>query len=240
MARVEIERVQCHATLWLLPGIAVQLSEPAASNDPASGPRRIHALVALRLLEALRDQDLPIELLEDEDPSRTMPRRFGLSDVVDRQIRTFKAEARKGARLSDEQVGDLFRFVIRRPDGREVFQNVGRSLVDSGRSSRWTRWLPAGTRYRIARSRTRRKLRRLFGRKLGGFARGPFIIEGRSLFFVESDPGGDACHLLSGFCEAVIEEVSGAPTPVEHTLCQARGDTVCRWEVRPLDGAVST
>jgi hypothetical protein len=223
---------------WLVPGIAVQLSEPAASPDSASGLPRIHAVVALRLLEALRDQDLPIELLEDEDPSRTMPRRFGLSDVVERQIRTFKADARKGSRLSEEQVGDLFRFVIRRPDGREVFQNVGRSLVDSGGSPRWTRWLPAKTRYGIARSRARRKLRRLFGRNLGGFARGPFIIEGRSLFFVESDPGGDACHLLSGFCEAVIEGVSGAPASVEHTLCQARGDTVCRWELRSSDGAV--
>ncbi|MCA1789176.1 MAG: 4-vinyl reductase, partial [Thioalkalivibrio sp.] len=224
--------------LWLVPGVAVQLSEPAAIPESASGLLRIHAVVALRLLEALRDQDLPIELLEDENPSRTMPRRFGLSDVVERQIRTFKAEARKGARLSEEQVGDLFRFVIRRPDGRQVFQNVGRSLVDSSRSPGWTRWLPARTRYGVARSRARRKLRRLFGRRLGGFARGPFILEGRSLFFVESDPSGDACHLLSGFCEAVIEGVTGAPTSVEHTLCQARGDTVCRWELRPSDGSV--
>jgi hypothetical protein len=209
-----------------------KVSDPLASTEPASGHRRIHALVALRLLEALRDQDLPIELLEDEDPSRTMPRRFGLSDVVERQIRSFKTEARKGARLSDEQVRDLFRFVIRRPDGREVFQNVGRSLAEPTRSSRWTRWLPATARYGVARSRARRRLRRLFGRKVGGFARGPFIIEGRSLFFVESDPGGDACHLLRGFCEAVLEEVWGAPAPVDHTQCQARGDAVCRWEVR--------
>lgn len=211
------------------------MSDPTASTEPASGLRRIHALVALRLLEALRDQDLPIELLEDEDPSRTMPRRFGLSDVVERQIRTFKVDARKGARLTDAQVRDLFRFVIRRPDGREVFQNVGRSLAEPSRSSRWTRWLPTSARYGVARSRVRRKLRRLFGRNVGGFGRGPFIIEGRSLFFVESDPGGDACHLLRGLSEAVLEEVSGAPTAVDHTHCQARGDALCRWEVRTTD-----
>ncbi|MEX2465647.1 MAG: 4-vinyl reductase [Gemmatimonadota bacterium] len=215
------------------------MSDPTTSTEPASGIRRIHAVVALRLLEALRDQDLPIELMEDENPSRTMPRRFGLSDVVERQIRTYKADARKGARLTDEQVGDLFRFVIRRPDGREVFQNVGRSLAEFGRSSRWTRWLPAIVRYGVARTRVRKGLRRLFGRTMGGFARGPFIIEGRSLFFVESDPGGDACHLLCGFSEAVLEEVCGARVPVDHTLCQARGDTVCRWEARPTSSTAS-
>lgn len=193
-------------------------------------PRRIHALVALRLLETLRDQDLPTELLEDEDPSRTMPRRFGLSDVVERQIRAFQVEARKGVRLTDDQVLDLFRFVIRRPDGEEVFRHVGRSLAAPVRSSRWTRWLPASIRFGLARARVRKKLRRLFGRPVGGFARGPFVIEGRSLLFVESDPGGDACHLVSGFSEAVLEQVSGVRIPVRHTLCQGRGDALCRWE----------
>ena len=31
--------------------------------------------------------DLPPEVLEEEDTTRTIPRRFGLSDVVERQIR---------------------------------------------------------------------------------------------------------------------------------------------------------
>ena len=195
--------------------------------------------MALRLLEALRDQDLPVELLEDENPSHTMPRRFGLSDVVERQIRQFTVEARKGARLSDDQVRDLFRFVIRRPDGREVFYNVGRSLAEPGRSPRWLRLLPTRARHGVARSRVRRRLRRLFGRKMGGFARGPFVIEGRSLFFVESDPGGDACHLLRGLCDGVLEDACGLSLPVDHSQCQARGDALCRWELRVSDGAAA-
>ena len=51
------------------------------------GHRRVKAVVALRLLEVMRDMDLPIELLGDENPKLTIPRRFGLSDVVERQIR---------------------------------------------------------------------------------------------------------------------------------------------------------
>lgn len=208
------------------------MSNLPTSQVPASGQlRRIHASVALRLLEALRDRDLPAELLEDEDPSRTMPRRFGLSDVVERQIRAFQVDARKGARLTDDEVRDLFRFVNRRPDGREVFRHVGRSLAGGNGSPGLARMLPAGLRYGIARSRVRKRLKRLFGRPVGGFARGRFIIEGRSLLFIESDPGGDACHLLVGFCDAILEQVSGDAGPVRHSLCQARGDALCRWEV---------
>lgn len=163
-----------------------------------------------------------------------MPRRFGLSDVVERQIRAFQEDARKGARLTDDEVRDLFRFVNRRPDSREVFQHVGRSLAGGSGSSGWTRVLPAGLRYGIARSRVRKRLKRLFGRPVGGFARGPFIIEGRSLIFVESDPEGDACHLMVGFCEAILEQVSGETVSVRHSLCQARDEALCRWEVEQV------
>jgi hypothetical protein len=73
-------------------------------------------------------------------------------------------------------------------------------------------------------------LAKVFGRAIGGFARGPFVIEGRSLFFIESDPGGDACHLLSGFCQEIVESTMAASARVTHTQCQARGDAHCRWE----------
>ena len=191
-------------------------------------------MVALRLLEVLRDQDLPLEILEDENPTRTMPRRFGLSDVVERRIRTYRDDVRSGLKLTDEEVRDLLRLVIRRPDASVVFRKVGRHLATTGRGGRWTRMLPLGTRYALARSRARRELKRLFGRHIGGFARGSFSIEGRSLLFVESDPGGDACNLLSGFCEEVLEQTAGGKAELVHTLCQARGDAVCRWDASVL------
>ena len=46
----------------------------------------------------------------------------------------------------------------------------------------------------------------------------------------EADPGGDACHLLSGFCEELVNRTLGGNARVEHTLCQGRGDDLCRWE----------
>jgi hypothetical protein len=190
----------------------------------------VQSVVALRLLEVIRDRDLPRELLEDEDPSRTMPRRFGLSDVVERQIRTYREHVRKGVRLSDDEVRGLFRFVIRRPDGEEIFHQVGRLLASPDGGRRWSRVLPRRVGFALARTRARRRLAKVFGRAIGGFARGPFVIEGRSLFFIESDPGGDACHLLSGFCQEIVESTMAASARVTHTHCQARGDSHCRWE----------
>ncbi|HUF75207.1 MAG TPA: hypothetical protein VMM35_02970 [Longimicrobiales bacterium] len=194
------------------------------------GPRRVQAVVALRLLEVIRDRDLPRELLEDEDPSRTMPRRFGLSDVVERQIRTYREDARRGGRLTDDEVRQLFRFVIRRPDGEEIFHQAGRLLAAAERSRRWGRMMPRRVGFALARARVGRRLRKVFGRAIGGFGRGPFAIEGRALFFIESDPGGDACHLLSGFCQEIVEQTLGATARVTHTNCQAKGDALCRWE----------
>jgi hypothetical protein len=190
----------------------------------------VQAVVALRLLEVMRDLDLPGELLEDEDPTRTMPRRFGLSDVVERQIRTFKDDVRRGARVTDGEISDLFRFVIRRPDGAEVFHQAGKLLAERERGGRWVRVLPQGLQYRAARARARKGLKKLFGRPVGGFGAAPFVIEGRALLFIESDPGGDACHLLSGFSEEVLEATLGGSAEVRHTLCQANGDDKCRWE----------
>jgi len=207
------------------------LPEPIASTSRPVGPRRVQAVVALRLLEVMRDRDLPGELLEDEDPARTIPRRFGLSDVVDRQIRTYREDVRKRVKLTDAEVQDLLRFVIRRPDGPDVFQQVGRLLATGDGVRRgWHRLLPTGLRYRVARSSARKRLKKLFGRPVGGFASAPFVIEGRALMFIESDPGGDACHLLSGFCEQVLESTFGGTARVRHTLCQGRGDDLCRWE----------
>jgi hypothetical protein len=73
-------------------------------------------------------------------------------------------------------------------------------------------------------------LNRLFGRRVGGFGRGSFSIEGRSLIFIDADPGGSACFLVTGLCQVVLERMSGRHARVSHVLCQSRGDALCRWE----------
>lgn len=206
------------------------MTENSRAFPSHDAKRRIHAVVALRLLEVIRDQDIPPDLLEDEDPTVTMPRRFGLSEVVERQIRKHREDLRRRIRLTDEEVRDLFRLVIRRPDAEEIFYKLGRMLAGADSSGRWRRFVPKALAYSLARTRVRRKLRSLFGRRIGGFGRGAFTIEGRSLFFIEADPGGDACFFLSGFCQAVLEQATTRPGEMVHSLCQSRGDDLCRWE----------
>lgn len=205
------------------------MTEPERVTE-SDGPRRVQAVVALRLLEAMRDMDLPLEFLEDEDPTQTIPRRFGLSDVVERQIRSFKDDVRKRVRLTDREIEGLFRFVIRRPDSPAVFHRVGRLLAERQRAPRWMRYMPRAAQFALARSRARKRLNKLFGRPIGGFGRGSFVIEGRSHLFYDFDPGGDACELLSGFSQETLEQTLGGSARVVHTLCQGRGDELCRWE----------
>lgn len=203
----------------------------APQSQEARPVRRVAPVVALTLLETIRRQDLPTEVLEEEDTSRTMPRRFGLSDVVDQQIRRYREEVKRRRRVSDDEIRDLVRLVIRRPDSDEVFFRAGRRLAGEDGPSRLARMLPSTLSFALARRQVTRDLRRLFGRRIGGFAAGPFTLEGRAHLFIQSDPGGDACHFLSGFCEAVVRRHAGSELRVAHSRCQARKDELCRWTV---------
>lgn len=200
------------------------------SASESSRPR-IAAVLGLTLLEVIRAQDFPAEILQDEDPTVTLPRRLGLSDVVERQIRHYRESVRKRRRISDTEAIDLMRLVLRRPDSEEVFLRAGRQLAGTRRSSPgWVgRALPPGFAFRLARRHARRRLKRLFGQGVGTFAPGPFVLEGRSLIFYRSDPGGDACQFVTGFCRAVLEAEVAGEAAVVHDRCEARGDSACRW-----------
>ena len=209
-----------------------QSHEPAANGHP-----RVSAAVALTLLEVIQAHDRPSEVFEEEDTSITMPRRLGLSDVVERQIRNYQDQTRRGGKISDEDFKNLVRLVIKRPDSEEVFFECGTRLAHRGHDRR-SRLLPRRLAVALARRRVRRRLTALFGRRVGGFAVGGFTMEGRALPFIQSDPGGDACALVSGLCSAVLSAtIQGAPD-VDHLACEARGDAFCRWGIRGGGGQV--
>lgn len=208
------------------------MSSEEERGSRRDAPRRVAPVVALALLEAIREQDLPGEVLADEDVTLTLPRRLGLSDVIEAQIRRYRGETKRRRRLSDAEVGDLVRLVVRRPDSEDVFRLVGRRLAHvDGRGPGWRSALPRRIAMALARRQARRRLRALFGRRVGSFRKGPFTLEGRDLLFIRSDPGGDACLLLSGLLSAVLRRYVGDRFSVAHTECQARKDEACRWVV---------
>lgn len=203
------------------------------SHGGASGTKpRVAALVGLALMEVIRARDLPTEVLAAEDPTQTMPRRLGLSEVVDGQIRRFREEVRRKRRMSDSEVGDLFRLVLRRPDSEDVFLQAGELLAGRDESRRgFKRILPEKARMALARRFVRRRVKALFGRSIGGFAHGAFTWEARNHFLLDMDPGGDACYLLRGFSQAVLSRFLGRQVEVTHSSCRGRKADHCRWAV---------
>lgn len=202
------------------------------SEEPTSGKRRIAALVGLSLLEVIRARDLPTEILGSENPSQTMPRRLGLSEAVELQIRRFRVEVKRRGRITDEEAKALFGLVLRRPDAEEVFFQAGGLLAGKDAPLRGIgRLYPRRLLFALARRDFRRRFRSLFGRGVGGFAHGPFSLEASGHFLLEMDPGGEACALLSGFAQSILSRYLRRPVRVSHPTCVARHNEICRWSV---------
>jgi len=207
--------------------------------EPRSTRRRVAAIVGLTLLEVLRRQDLPNEVLEAEDPSVTMPRRLGLSEVIDRKIRAYREEVRRRGKMSDEELQDLIRLVVRRPDSAEVLYRAGRLLAGvKPREVKGLReLLPTPLRFTLARRAVTQRIRKLLGRTVGSFASGPFTLEATQNVLVDADPGGDACHLVTGLAECMLQKHLGSRARLTHDKCQTRRDSICRWTVLQEEGA---
>ena len=203
-----------------------------ASVTRVDGKARVAAVVGLSLLEVIRALDLPSETLAAEDTTQTMPRRLGLSDVVDQQIRLYREQVRRREKISDQQAQDLVHLVIRRPDSEEAFLRVGELLADGVRAPRGVpRLLPEKARFSRARRQTRSRLKALLGRHVGGFAHGPFALEARGHFLLELDPGGDACAMVTGLSQAILRLNLQRSFEVQHVSCQARKHDLCRWVI---------
>ena len=207
------------------------MDDPQTLDATVAGGSRVSAVVALTLLEVIQMRDQPSEVFEEEDTSITMPRKLGLSDLVERQIRNYRDGVKRGRKISDGEFRNLVGLVTKRPDSAEVFLECGKCLAN-GLSGRCSWFMPRRMAIAFARRRLRCRLKALFGRRIGGFAGGGgFTMEGRALLFMQADPGGDACLLVSGLCSAVLGvTIQGAPD-VEHLECEARGDAFCRWGI---------
>jgi hypothetical protein len=165
-----------------------------------------------------------------------MPRRLGLSDVVDRQIRQYRDQVKKRAKITDQQAQDLFHLVLRRPDSEEAFMHAGEILGEEVKPTRGIgRLLPEKARFARARRRTRQRIQSLFGRGLGGFAHGLFTLEARGHFLLGFDPGGDACALVTGMAQAILRGTVGRTVAVHHVSCEARKQDLCRWVLSEPD-----
>jgi len=192
---------------------------------------RVAAQVAVSLLEALRQLDHPGETLKDEVIANTIPRRFGLSRVVERQIELYQEYSRQGRKLSSDELAEFVNLVKKRPDAARVFLEMGAQLAGEHLPSR-RRWLPRSTRLMLVRRAIERTLARLFGQRVGGFVSGPFSLEVSASPFVQLDASGDACELITGFCQSAVRRGVDEGLTVVKLSCETGGARSCRWSLK--------
>lgn len=209
------------------------------TNTPGASEARFNGTVAtvlpLTLLQAVRDSDHPGEVLEDEDLTTSLPRRLGLTVVVDSQIRRYEAAAPWDPVPLADAVG-LMQLVLRRDDAEAVFRETGRRIArlrygPMPRSlANVLRRLPRSFAFAPLRRATRKLVRRLVGN-----AR--FDVSAPLHLRMDHAPtarleGQVACALYTGVLEALLERYLGEPRQVVHVRCRARGEEACEWRTR--------
>ncbi len=215
------------------------LTSPAASaTAQAAQAPTITPVFPLLLLKTLRDRDRPEEVLEDEDVARSMPRRFGLSDVVLLQIHRLEEEVRRRNFQSAHHVEDLIRLVSRRPDTEQICREAGRRIAqhDWQRRSpmlrRPIRFLPRGLALLAAQRAARRLFRQLVGTGRLAIQRWPVQLRISGSLTAHADTRGAACAFYAGAFEALLQQYTGRAYHAVHSHCEARGDERCEWTVQ--------
>src|SRR5262249_45159657 len=89
----------------------------------------VDALLPLSLLEAVRDVDTPIDILDAELVDELRNKRLGLSDTVYSQIKRHSEAVRKGQRIAQDESVALAKLIGRRPDADAVFRTGGRYVA---------------------------------------------------------------------------------------------------------------
>lgn len=197
----------------------------------------VPASLPLALLEAVRAHDRPDEVLEDEDLTVSLPRRFGLTGVVDTQIRQFEAAQRAGKNVRLDDVVNLMRLVLRRPDASLIMEDTGRRFANwhFERRSVATRKMYAKLPTRLASIAATRAIRKSLKLvKAGGVitvTRQPFHVRIEQCLCPRIDPNGSVCPLLTGLLQEQLRQYTRQPGTVSHAVCTSNNNGRCEWTV---------
>lgn len=190
----------------------------------------------LAILESVRSHDHPGEILEDEDITLSLPRRFGLTDVVITQILRYEAaqRARRQVRLDD--VVSLIRLVMRRPDSEPILAETGQRLARwrFNRLNRFYLSLLRRAPQRLGSGAARRHTKKtLLELRLGSDVDvlKPYTVQVSDPITASVDADGPACTLVTSMLTELIRLFTGQAQYVRHDSCAARGEKYCVWVV---------
>ena len=217
-----------------LPAPEEETRAPGVAQESGDGFR---ADLPLAILESVRKHDRPSEVLEDEDLSASLPRRLGLTGVVESQIHRYRIARKRRERVPAEDVANLLRLVLRRPDAEAILREAGHEVArHHGREPLYrlagaARLLPEAISSRIAKRTVRRLLNRIGGGAPLKVTRNPLRVTLEDPVTARGDSVGLACVLYSAAIEEAVQHATGRRADVRHVECEARGDTHCVWQV---------
>jgi predicted hydrocarbon binding protein len=206
------------------------------TNDVNYGGAVVAAL-PLALLEATRSHDRPSEVLQDEDLAISLPRRLGLSGVVDTQIRRFQTAARSGKRVPLDDFSNLLKLVLRRPDAEAILRETGARVARAQFDKVPPTWLslvrlmPRAVRYAAIRRAARRLLRNIAGSDTVTVQGSPVHARIKNPATALLEPAGMACALYGAAFEELASLYLGRKANVVHARCAVRGGDSCEWRL---------
>lgn len=212
--------------------------ESALSDRTPRDRRLVVPALPLALLESVRTSDRPGEVLEDEDLTVSLPRRLGLTGVVDTQIRRYEAARRWTRSVPHSELISLYRLVLRRPDASRILFDAGRALAamrferTPAAAASALRVLPRAAILGTVRRVTRRLLRSI-GADRRVEVKKPLVVRLDHDDVARLDELGTACRMYTGLLEELTELYTGADATVEHTGCIALGAPACEWTLLP-------
>jgi hypothetical protein len=182
-------------------------------RDRPAGDARgtVAPVLPLALLESIRDHDRPGEVLEDEDLSASLPRRLGLTGVVEGQIHKYEQAYRRGRRVPAAEVLNLMRLLLRRPDAEEILRQAGHQIARRhfhGVPGAWVgmlRLLPRRMAFISIRRSARRMLRRIVGAGEVHVVGRPLSLRAANLLGASGDEADAVAHVCTGALEELVE-----------------------------------
>jgi hypothetical protein len=192
------------------------------------------AAYPLALLESVRAHDHPGEVLEEEDLTVSLPRRLGLSGVVETQIMRYESAQRAGRTVSLNEVIGLLRLVLRRPDAELIVRETGVRIADAryARVSTMMKKLYRTLPLRAGMIPIARAADRLF-RDLGAGSeitvhRSPFYVRVKGSNTAKLDDTSVGCGLFTAALEQHLAACTGRFWTVDHAQCERTGEA-CEW-----------
>jgi len=198
---------------------------------------QVVAALAVALLEATRSHDRPGEVLEEEDLSASLPRRLGLSGVIETQIQRYEGAVKAGRRLPLDEFVSLLKLVLRRPDAEAILREAGRRVAtrhfekSSGIVVGVVHAMPRALGFVFVARSARKLLRNITGTNHVDVRGRPLTAQLHQPPTAMLEPPGTACALYGAAFEEVVSLYVGKKARVSHSRCVINGGSVCEWKV---------